>query len=123
MSSPHVPRCHPSLCSRRCGRTWAVLPYSLPVSTLLPPQASFSDTNTPAHVTIHGPKAEELLEHELKVKKYELRRGNFSETGNLGLGVREHIGRAVVRAWVARRKQKKVRIGIGHRAKKGDTQT
>ena len=26
-----------------------------------------------------------------KVKEYELRRGNFSETGNFGFGVAEHI--------------------------------
>ena len=37
------------------------------------------------HVTIRGPKAEEILERGLKVKEYELRRKNFSETGNLVL--------------------------------------
>lgn len=32
------------------------------------------------HVTVRGPKAEEILERGLKVKEYELRRRNFSET-------------------------------------------
>lgn len=36
-------------------------------------------------------KAEEILERGLKVKEYELRRKNFSETGNFGFGISEHI--------------------------------
>ncbi|KAJ2901374.1 60S ribosomal protein L11 [Zalerion maritima] len=43
------------------------------------------------HVTVRGPKAEEILERGLKVKEYELRRRNFSETGNFGFGISEHI--------------------------------
>ncbi|KFY18316.1 hypothetical protein V491_04793 [Pseudogymnoascus sp. VKM F-3775] len=43
------------------------------------------------HVTIRGPKAEEILERGLKVKEYELRKRNFSETGNFGFGISEHI--------------------------------
>ena len=43
------------------------------------------------HVTVRGPKAEEILERGLKVKEYELRRKNFSETGNFGFGISEHI--------------------------------
>jgi ribosomal protein L5 len=27
----------------------------------------------------------------LKVKEYELKKGNFSETGNFGFGIQEHI--------------------------------
>lgn len=92
------------------------------------------------HVTIRGPKAEEILERGLKVKEYELKRGNFSETGNFGFGIQEHIdlgarydptigifgmdfyvvmGRPGAR--VARRKQKKARVGFQHRIKKEDT--
>jgi large subunit ribosomal protein L11e len=41
------------------------------------------------HVTIRGPKAEEVLERALKVKEYELRKRNFSETGNFGFGIDE----------------------------------
>merc|ERR1712080_61218 len=33
------------------------------------------------HVTIRGPKAEEILERGLKVKEYELKKRNFSATG------------------------------------------
>ena len=43
------------------------------------------------HCTVCGPKAEEILEKGLKVKEYELRRANFSETGNFGFGIAEHI--------------------------------
>ncbi|KAL4266473.1 Large ribosomal subunit protein uL5 [Pleurotus pulmonarius] len=92
------------------------------------------------HVTIRGPKAEEILERGLKVKEYELRRKNFSETGNFGFGIQEHIdlgarydptigifgmdfyvvmGRPGAR--VARRKQKKATVGFTHRVKKEDT--
>ncbi|KAF8517963.1 ribosomal protein L5 domain-containing protein [Hysterangium stoloniferum] len=92
------------------------------------------------HVTIRGPKAEEILERGLKVKEYELRRRNFSETGNFGFGIQEHIdlgarydpsigifgmdfyvvmGRPGAR--VARRKAKKARIGFQHKVKKEDS--
>merc|ERR1712121_144408 len=43
------------------------------------------------HCTVRGPKAEEILEKGLKGKEYELRRGNFSSTGNFGFGIQEHI--------------------------------
>ena len=92
------------------------------------------------HVTIRGPKAEEILERGLKVKEYELRRKNFSDTGNFGFGIQEHIdlgarydpgigifgmdfyvvmGRPGAR--VARRRQQRTRVGFPHRIKKEDT--
>jgi len=40
---------------------------------------------------VRGPKAEEILERGLKVKEYELKKSNFSETGNFGFGIQEHI--------------------------------
>lgn len=43
------------------------------------------------YVTIRGDKAEELLEKGLKVKEYELKKRNFSNTGNFGFGIQEHI--------------------------------
>eukprot|EP00918_Siedleckia_nematoides_P082040 GHVU01179838.1.p1 GENE.GHVU01179838.1~~GHVU01179838.1.p1 ORF type:complete len:180 (-),score=27.53 GHVU01179838.1:97-636(-) len=43
------------------------------------------------HVTVRGPKAEEILEKGLKVKEYELRKRNFSNTGCFGFGIQEHI--------------------------------
>jgi len=43
------------------------------------------------HVTVRGPKADEILERGLKVKEYELKRSNFSKTGNFGFGIQEHI--------------------------------
>lgn len=41
--------------------------------------------------TVRGEKAEEILEKGLKVKEYELNRRNFSEMGNFGFGINEHI--------------------------------
>ena len=40
---------------------------------------------------MRGPKAEEILDRGLKVKEYELKKGNFSKTGAFGFGVQEHI--------------------------------
>ncbi|KAG5368176.1 60S ribosomal protein [Yarrowia sp. C11] len=92
------------------------------------------------HVTVRGPKAEEILERGLKVKEYELRSKNFSETGNFGFGINEHIdlgikydpnigiygmdffviiGRPGYR--VARRKRCRASVGINHRVTKDDT--
>lgn len=42
-------------------------------------------------VTVRGEKAEEILERGLKVKEYELKRRNFSDTGSFGFGIQEHI--------------------------------
>ncbi|GAA6052318.1 hypothetical protein JCM3770_007249 [Rhodotorula araucariae] len=92
------------------------------------------------HVTIRGPKAEEILERGLKVKEYELRKRNFSQTGNFGFGIQEHIdlgikydpgigifgmdfyvvmGRPGAR--VARRKHCTSRVGFSHRVKRDET--
>merc|ERR1712139_366541 len=43
------------------------------------------------HVTVRGEKAEEIIEKGLKVKEFELRKRNFSERGNFGFGISEHI--------------------------------
>ena len=43
------------------------------------------------HVTVRGEAAYELIERGLKVKEYELKKGNFSDTGNFGFGIEEHI--------------------------------
>merc|ERR1711990_779343 len=43
------------------------------------------------HCTVRGPKAEEILERGLKVREFELRRENFSDKGNFGFGIQEHI--------------------------------
>jgi len=43
------------------------------------------------HVTVRGPKAQEILERGLKVKEFELRAKNFSSSGNFGFGIEEHI--------------------------------
>merc|ERR1712025_534881 len=91
------------------------------------------------HVTVRGPKAEEILERGLKVKEYELRQCNFSATGNFGFGVQEHIDLGikydpgigiygmdfyVVLARpgynVRYRRKKKARVGIQHRLVKSD---
>jgi len=43
------------------------------------------------HATVRGPKAEEILKKGLTVKEFELRAQNFSNTGNFGFGIQEHI--------------------------------
>merc|ERR1712108_23161 len=43
------------------------------------------------HVTVRGKKAEEILIKGLKVKEYELNASNFSDSGNFGFGIDEHI--------------------------------
>ena len=46
------------------------------------------------HVTIRGPKAEEILERGLKVKEFELKEHNFAKgpgAGGFGFGIDEHI--------------------------------
>ncbi len=43
------------------------------------------------HCTVRGPKALEILERGLKVKEYELKAGNFANTGSFGFGIQEHI--------------------------------
>ncbi|GAA5845025.1 hypothetical protein JCM3766R1_004852 [Sporobolomyces carnicolor] len=92
------------------------------------------------HVTIRGPKAEEILERGLKVKEYELKKKNFSATGNFGFGINEHIDMGIKYdpgigifgmdfytvmgrpgARVARRKHKTGRVGFAHRVKREET--
>ena len=93
------------------------------------------------HCTVRGPKAEEILEKGLKVKEYELRRGNFSASGNFGFGIQEHIdlgikydpsigiygmdfyvvlGRPGYN--VAKRRRKCSKVGFSHRLTKADAQ-
>ena len=43
------------------------------------------------HVTVRGDKARDLLERGFKVKEYELKGSAFTENGNFGFGVEEHI--------------------------------
>uniref|UniRef100_A0A2K6FLP2 Large ribosomal subunit protein uL5 n=1 Tax=Propithecus coquereli TaxID=379532 RepID=A0A2K6FLP2_PROCO len=43
------------------------------------------------HCTVRGAKAEEILEKGLEVWEYELRKNNFSDTGNFGFGIQGHI--------------------------------
>jgi large subunit ribosomal protein L11e len=92
------------------------------------------------HVTVRGPKAQEILERGLKVKEYELQNRNFSQTGNFGFGIQEHIdlgikydpsigiygmdfyvvmGRPGMR--VAKKKTKNGRVGAPHRVTAEDT--
>merc|ERR1712072_1359590 len=43
------------------------------------------------HVTVRGDKADGLLRRGLRVKEFELRKKNFSNDGNFGFGIDEHI--------------------------------
>merc|ERR1719301_417162 len=91
------------------------------------------------HVTVRGEKAEEILEKGLKVNEYELLKRNFSNTGNFGFGITEHIDLGIKYdpssgiygmdfyvqltrpgGRVAQRKRAKGRVGKQHRLKKAD---
>mmetsp|Transcript_27526 Transcript_27526/g.19921 ORF Transcript_27526/g.19921 Transcript_27526/m.19921 type:complete len:174 (+) Transcript_27526:40-561(+) len=91
------------------------------------------------HVTVRGEKAKEILDRGLKVKEYELKRKNFSNTGCFGFGINEHIDLGLkydpstgifgmdffvvlIRPGyrVARRKHCPGRIGLHHRVTKDD---
>uniref|UniRef100_A0A0G4FIK8 50S ribosomal protein L5, chloroplastic n=1 Tax=Chromera velia CCMP2878 TaxID=1169474 RepID=A0A0G4FIK8_9ALVE len=91
------------------------------------------------HVTVRGPKAEEILEKGLKVKEYELHKRNFSNTGNFGFGIQEHIDLGIkydpstgiygmdffihlTRPGyrVTRRKKSRAKLGFQHKLKKDD---
>jgi large subunit ribosomal protein L11e len=91
-------------------------------------------------VTVRGEKALEILERGLKVKEYELLQKNFSDTGNFGFGINEHIDLGIKYdpttgiygmdffvcltrpgARVARRKVRKGRIGFNHKITKEDS--
>merc|ERR1711934_613523 len=43
------------------------------------------------HVTVRGNLAEDLLQKALRVKEHELKKKNFSNEGNFGFGIDEHI--------------------------------
>jgi large subunit ribosomal protein L11e len=92
------------------------------------------------HCTVRGEKAEEIIEKGLRVKEYELYKENFSDTGNFGFGIQEHIdlgikydptigiygmdfyivmGRRGYR--VAERKKRKNKVGFKHKVTKDET--
>jgi large subunit ribosomal protein L11e len=90
-------------------------------------------------VTVRGEKAMQLLEAGLKVKEYELLRRNFSDTGNFGFGIAEHIDLGIKYDpstgiygmdfyvvldrpgyRVAQRRSRKSRVGVSHRVTKDD---
>mmetsp|Transcript_9605 Transcript_9605/g.21580 ORF Transcript_9605/g.21580 Transcript_9605/m.21580 type:complete len:175 (-) Transcript_9605:61-585(-) len=93
------------------------------------------------HVTVRGEKAEEILEKGLKVKEFELLKRNFSNTGNFGFGISEHIDLGIKYdptsgiygmdfyiqlarpgGRVSRRKHKRGRVGFNHRVTREEAQ-
>jgi len=91
------------------------------------------------HATVRGAKAAEILLKGLKVKEFELRASNFSESGNFGFGIQEHIDLGikydpqigifgmdfyVVLARpgyrVSRRKRNPTKVGFSHKVTKAD---
>lgn len=90
-------------------------------------------------VAVRGDRATEIVNRGLRVKDYELKASNFSDTGNFGFGIEEHIdlgvkydpsigiygmdfyvvlGRAGYR--VSRRKRKQNKVGKKQRVTKED---
>jgi len=90
--------------------------------------------------TVRGEKAKEILDNALKVKEYELDERNFSETGNFGFGIKEHIDLGIkydpaIGIYgmdiyvvlsrpgfrVARRKKRPAKVGKTHKISKEDS--
>ncbi|GFR39878.1 hypothetical protein Agub_g380 [Astrephomene gubernaculifera] len=90
-------------------------------------------------VTVRGEKAYDLVKRGLAVKEFELIRKNFSDTGNFGFGIQEHIDLGLKydpstgiygmdfyvclerRGYrVARRRKCKSRVGVKHKVTKED---
>ncbi len=93
------------------------------------------------HVTVRGDLAESILATALNVKDGELQDRNFSETGNFGFGVDEHIDLGIKydpsvgiygmdlyvvlarRGYrVAQKKRKGSKVGVQHRITKEEAQ-
>ncbi|CAK8999038.1 60S ribosomal protein L11, partial [Durusdinium trenchii] len=91
-------------------------------------------------VTVRGEKAMEIIERGLKVKEYELEKANFSQTGNFGFGITEHIDLGLKydpntgiygmdfyvvmgrKGWrVSKRKKQRARLGKQHKVTKEET--
>merc|ERR1712144_179638 len=91
------------------------------------------------HVTVRGDKATDLIERGLKITDYEISSKHFSDSGNFGFGVNEHIDlglkydpgtgiygmdfyvvlkRAGFRT--SKKKRKRGRIGVSHLVTKED---
>merc|ERR1712019_185916 len=91
------------------------------------------------HVTVRGKKAMDLIEKGLKITDYEISAKHFSDSGNFGFGVNEHIDlglkydpstgiygmdfyvvlrRAGFRT--SKKKRKRGRIGVSHLVTKED---
>merc|ERR1711862_497901 len=76
------------------------------------------------HCTVRGPKAEEILEKGLKVKEYELRKNNFSDTGNFGFGIQGmdfYVVMARPGFGVPHKKHKRGKVGIHHKIQKEES--
>merc|ERR1712133_47951 len=92
------------------------------------------------HCTVRGSKAEEILDRGLKVKEYELKKGNFSKTGAFGFGVQEHIDLGIkydpgIGIYgmdfyvvmkrpgfsITQRRRRKAKIGLQHKLTETDT--
>merc|ERR1712171_22213 len=91
------------------------------------------------HVTIRGEKAMDLIERGLKITDYEISQRHFSQTGNFGFGVNEHIdlglkydpGTGIYGMdffivlcgpgfRVSRKKRKNGRVGLNHKITKAE---
>merc|ERR1712196_112733 len=91
------------------------------------------------HVTVRGDKAMDLIERGLKITDYEISAKHFSESGNFGFGVNEHIDLGLKYdpqtgiygmdfyivlkrpgSNVPKKKAKRGRMGVSHRVTKED---
>merc|ERR1711977_781275 len=92
-----------------------------------------------AHVTVRGQKATDLIERGLKITDYEISAKHFSDSGNFGFGINEHIDLGLKDdpatgiygmdfyihlarpgSRVAKRKKQRSRVGVSHKVTKDD---
>merc|ERR1711988_1988334 len=125
----------PSVC---CSSSAIKLLWRMSLATLSAPGIRRNE-KIATHVTVRGDKALDLIERGLKITDYEISAKHFSDSGNFGFGVNEHIDlglkydpatgiygmdfyvvlrRAGFR--VSKKKYKKGRLGVQHLVTKTD---
>merc|ERR1711924_323732 len=80
--SPRPCACCNNLATRHQLRTSLATPCVPSVSVVM---------KIATHVTVRGKKAMDLIEKGLKITDYEISAKHFSDSGNFGFGVNEHI--------------------------------
>uniref|UniRef100_A0A2I3TQ76 Large ribosomal subunit protein uL5 n=1 Tax=Pan troglodytes TaxID=9598 RepID=A0A2I3TQ76_PANTR len=96
MQKLHICKLCLNICVEESGDRLTRAAKALEQLTGQSPVFSRRNEKIAVHCTVQGSKAEEILEKDLKVQKYELRKNNFSDTRNFGFGIQEHIDLGII---------------------------